>query len=191
MCNLNLWKWIKSLLTGCLQCWQLDMKSWLLVSAGVHHDSKWCTVNDCELFHFPMVFWWYMVWHITLSVGNQQVDQKKTKHAFTNQKSLNTHEPAIASWSMQRSLPNWLLAVTTSWPMSVLRTRCSVNLCWSSSGMLISYTPGLWANVTPLLQEQHTRKKGSQCSMYESVPRYKSLNLIRANIRSSHPLIES
>lgn len=63
----------------------------------------------------------------------------------------------MASWSVHRSLPNWLLAVTTNWPMSVLLTRCSFRVCWSSSGMLISYIPGLLTNATPLLEKRkHT-----------------------------------
>lgn len=64
---------------------------------------------------------------------------------------LELNWPAMASWSVQRSLPNWLLAVTTNWPMSVLLTLWSFRVCWSSSGMLISNSPGLLTNATPLL----------------------------------------
>lgn len=59
--------------------------------------------------------------------------------------------PAISTLKVQLSLPCLLEAINTISPMSALFTLSSFSVCWSSSGIVISYRPGLLARTTPLL----------------------------------------
>lgn len=61
--------------------------------------------------------------------------------------------PAISTWKMQLSLPYLLEAINIISPMSALFTLNIFSVCWSSSGIDISYRPGLLARTPPLLRK--------------------------------------
>lgn len=84
--------------------------------------------------------------------------------------------PAISTMNLQLSLPYLLEATNSISPMSALFTFSSFSVCWSSSGIVISYRPGLLARTTPLLgtkafsvRSDTYRKEGSRVSLSQDI----------------------
>lgn len=65
--------------------------------------------------------------------------------------------PAISTVKVQLSLPCLLEATNIISPASTLLTLKSFSVCWSSSGIDISQTPGLPASSAPLLGNRAKR----------------------------------
>lgn len=65
--------------------------------------------------------------------------------------------PAISTVKAQLSLPCLLEATNIISPASTLLTLKSFSVCWSSSGIDISQTPGLPASSAPLLRNTANR----------------------------------
>lgn len=65
--------------------------------------------------------------------------------------------PAVSTVKAQLSLPCLLEATNIISPASTLLTLKSFSVCWSSSGIDISQTPGLPASSAPLLRNGANR----------------------------------